>query len=63
MSKLPEECGQMANLERLDISHNTFISLPTCIFRMASLQQLKANDNHIVGKCNSIIDKFILIFR
>lgn len=48
MSKLPEECGDLANLERLDISHNTFMSLPVCIFKMPRLHTLKANDNHIV---------------
>ncbi|KAF7278853.1 hypothetical protein GWI33_007916 [Rhynchophorus ferrugineus] len=48
MSKLPEECAEMGNLERLDISHNCFTSLPNCIFRMPKLNTLKANDNRIV---------------
>ncbi|XP_050312537.1 leucine-rich repeat-containing protein 40-like isoform X2 [Anthonomus grandis grandis] len=48
MSKLPEECAELANLERLDISHNTFVSLPSCALRMPKLLSLKANDNHII---------------
>lgn len=32
MSKLPDECADLGSLERLDISYNTFISLPDCIF-------------------------------
>ncbi|KAL1508868.1 hypothetical protein ABEB36_003693 [Hypothenemus hampei] len=48
MSKLPEECAELGNLERLDISYNSFISLPRCSFKMPKLRSLKANDNHII---------------
>ncbi|XP_066140927.1 leucine-rich repeat-containing protein 20 isoform X1 [Euwallacea fornicatus] len=48
MSKLPEECAEMGNLERLDISYNSFIAVPQCSYKMPKLRSLKANDNHII---------------
>ncbi|KAJ8974153.1 hypothetical protein NQ317_003203 [Molorchus minor] len=48
MAKLPDECAEMGSLERLDISYNTFIDLPNCIFRIPNLKYLNANTNHIV---------------
>lgn len=49
MSKLPDELADLAELESLDISHNSFISLPLVAYRMPKLATLKANNNHIVG--------------
>ncbi|XP_019868665.1 leucine-rich repeat-containing protein 20 [Aethina tumida] len=48
MSKLPDECADLKSLERLDISYNTFISLPNCIFKIPKLLHLNASNNHIV---------------
>ncbi|XP_054271695.1 leucine-rich repeat-containing protein 40-like [Macrosteles quadrilineatus] len=48
MSKLPDELADLAELESLDISHNSFISLPLVAYRMPKLATLKANNNHIV---------------
>lgn len=50
MAKLPDECADLGSLERLDISHNTFISIPNCIFKIPKLRHLNASNNHIVGK-------------
>lgn len=61
MSKLPEECAELANLERLDLSHNSFISLPHCSFKMPKLRSLKANDNHIIGNIPSPVCRNKLI--
>ncbi|KAG5875327.1 hypothetical protein JTB14_018735 [Gonioctena quinquepunctata] len=48
LSNLPDECQDMGYLERMDISHNTFISLPNCIFKIPKLRTLNASNNHIV---------------
>lgn len=50
MGKLPDELADLASLEILDISHNSFISLPTVVFKMPKLRRLMANDNKIIGK-------------
>lgn len=48
MSKLPDELGDLEFLARLDISHNSFITLPQVVFKMLKLRQLLANNNHII---------------
>uniref|UniRef100_A0A023F1G8 Leucine-rich repeat-containing protein 20 n=2 Tax=Triatoma infestans TaxID=30076 RepID=A0A023F1G8_TRIIF len=48
MSKLPDELADLAELERLDISHNAFINLPLVAYRMPKLTTLNATNNHIV---------------
>lgn len=50
MAKLPEELADLLSLEILDISHNTFLTLPIVVFKMKKLKELKANDNKIIGK-------------
>lgn len=47
MSKLPDELADLA-LERLDISHNSFTTLPQVVFKMPKLRQLYANNNSII---------------
>lgn len=49
MSTLPDELADLASLQRLDISHNTFINLPKVVFKMAKLRHLLANNNAIIG--------------
>lgn len=49
MSKLPEELADLVTLQILDISHNSFITLPPVVFKMQKLRELKANDNQIIG--------------
>jgi hypothetical protein len=49
MSKLPEELADLAELERLDISHNAYIALPHVVYKMPKLLHLQAQNNHIVG--------------
>lgn len=50
IGKLPDQLADLGSLESLDISHNTFLTLPTVVFKMPKLKQLKANDNKIIGK-------------
>jgi Leucine-rich repeat (LRR) protein len=58
MSKLPEELADLAELARLDISHNAYIALPHVVYKMPKLTYLYAQNNHIVGTtaplCNMI---------
>lgn len=49
MSKLPDELVDLAELEHLDISNNTFIALPHVAYRLPKLATLNANHNFIVG--------------
>lgn len=51
MNKLPDELADLTTLLRLDISHNLFLNLPSVVFKMPKLRQLKANNNAIIGKC------------
>ena len=60
MGKLPDELVDLACLEILDISHNSFLGLPSVVFKIPKLRQLMANDNSIIGKHFSLI--FIIIF-
>ncbi|KAF6204689.1 hypothetical protein GE061_018850 [Apolygus lucorum] len=48
MSKLPDELADLAELERLDLSHNAFINLPGVVYKMPKLITLIANSNHII---------------
>lgn len=47
MSTLPEEIVECTQLERVDISHNSFIALPNCIFTLPSIILLDARKNFI----------------
>jgi Leucine-rich repeat (LRR) protein len=48
MAKLPDELADLSSLQTLDISHNTFITLPSVVFKMPKLRELRANDNAII---------------
>lgn len=48
MAKLPDELSDLASLESLDISHNSFLSLPSVVFKMKMLKKLNANTNKII---------------
>lgn len=50
MSKLPDELSDLEKLERLDISHNSYIALPNVVFKIPQLKYLNAQNNHILGK-------------
>lgn len=49
MAKLPDELCTLACLQRLDISHNTFVALPSIAFQCPSLHTLLAHHNQIIG--------------
>lgn len=48
MAKLPDELSDLASLESLDISHNSFLSLPSVVFKIKKLKKLNASTNKII---------------
>lgn len=48
MAKLPDELADLHSLEVLDISYNSFITLPAVVFKMPKLRMLMANNNAII---------------
>lgn len=48
MARLPDELCTLACLQRLDISHNTFVALPHIAFQCPSLHTLLAHHNQII---------------
>jgi len=60
MSKLPEELAELQALERLDISHNTFIALPSVALRIPQLKRLLASNNFIIGQYR-LIRRILLV--
>jgi Leucine-rich repeat (LRR) protein len=48
MAKLPDELSDLASLESLNISHNSFLSLPSVVFKMKKLKKLNASTNKII---------------
>jgi len=61
MSKLPEELADLAELERLDISHNAYIALPHVVYKMPKLTHLCAQNNHIVGMTSPLYNMILLL--
>ena len=49
MSTLPAEVSSLTQLERVDISHNSFVSLPECLFQAPKLTEIDARKNFIAG--------------
>jgi len=47
MSSLPEEISQCTQLETVDLSYNSFISLPNCLFNLPKINQINAKKNFI----------------
>eukprot|EP00096_Caligus_rogercresseyi_P005054 TRINITY_DN1987_c0_g1_i1.p1 TRINITY_DN1987_c0_g1~~TRINITY_DN1987_c0_g1_i1.p1 ORF type:complete len:186 (-),score=57.34 TRINITY_DN1987_c0_g1_i1:1351-1908(-) len=47
LSNLPDEFEDCRELETVDISHNSFISLPFCFYSMKKLKEIKASKNFI----------------
>jgi len=47
MSTLPEEISKCTELETVDISHNSFISLPNCLFNLPKITKITAKKNFI----------------
>ncbi|XP_047468841.1 leucine-rich repeat protein SHOC-2-like isoform X1 [Penaeus chinensis] len=48
MSKLPEELGDCIELQRLDLSHNSFVNLPNVVFRLPKVKAIFVNNNYIM---------------
>nr|XP_045584329.1 leucine-rich repeat protein soc-2 homolog isoform X2 [Procambarus clarkii] len=48
MSKLPEELVDCVELQRLDLSHNSYVNLPRVIFRLPKIKTILANNNYIM---------------
>jgi len=47
MSTLPEEVSSCSQLETVDISHNSFISLPNCLLNLPKIIKINAKKNFI----------------
>jgi len=47
LSALPEEVSQCSELETVDISHNSFISLPNCLLNLPKILKINAMKNFI----------------
>jgi Leucine-rich repeat (LRR) protein len=50
MSTLPPEVSSLTQLEKVDISHNSFVSLPKCLMETPRLTHIDARKNFIVGE-------------
>jgi len=47
MSALPDEVSKCSLLETVDISHNSFISLPSCLLNLPKILKINAKKNFI----------------
>lgn len=47
MAKLPDELCDLNSLETLNISNNSFLTLPPVVFKLKKLKQLIASNNKI----------------
>jgi Leucine-rich repeat (LRR) protein len=47
LSTLPDEISECTQLEKVDISHNSFISIPQALFSLPALTTLNARKNFI----------------
>lgn len=45
---MPDELADLNNLESLDISNNSFLTLPPVVFRLRNLKRLIAKNNKII---------------
>jgi len=57
ITELPEEIGNLVNLERLDIADNYITSLPKSIENLKKLKQLKIRENNFRGDIPECIFK------
>lgn len=48
MGKLPDELADLNHLETLDISCNSFLTLPPVVFKLKKLKKLLAHTNKII---------------
>ncbi|XP_049781875.1 leucine-rich repeat-containing protein 20-like isoform X2 [Schistocerca serialis cubense] len=48
MSRLPDELADLNELIHLDISHNSFTTLPHAVYKMPKLVKLSAHNNYII---------------
>lgn len=48
MAKLPDELAELNFLEILDISNNSFLTLPPVVFKLKKLKKLIAHTNKII---------------
>jgi len=47
ISNLPEEISECSQLENVDISHNSFLSLPACLLSLPSIVSVNARKNFV----------------
>ncbi|XP_076040233.1 leucine-rich repeat-containing protein 40-like isoform X2 [Oratosquilla oratoria] len=48
MSKLPEELADCIELQHLDLSHNSYVNLPSVVFKLPKLKTINARKNYIM---------------
>lgn len=48
MAKLPDELCDLNRLETLDISNNSFLTLPPVVFKLKNMKKLIASNNKII---------------
>ena len=49
MSSLPAELSSLSQLESVDISHNSFVLLPECLFHAPKVAEIDGRKNVIAG--------------
>ncbi len=49
MSTLPAEVSSLTQLEKVDISHNSFVALPNCLFQAPRVTHIDAQKNFVSG--------------
>ncbi|MCL4143123.1 UNVERIFIED_CONTAM: hypothetical protein GTU68_054562 [Idotea baltica] len=61
MSKLPDELVDCVELRELDLSHNSFVSIPAVVFKLPKLKKLYLNNNYVMDADQSILPKETVI--
>ena len=61
MSTLPEEISKCTQLETVDISNNSFVNLPNCLFNLPKIIKIIARKNFIAGVYTLYCKKHLLI--
>ena len=63
MSTLPEEISKCTQLETVDISNNSFVNLPNCLFNLPKIIKIIARKNFIAGVYTLYCKKHLVTFE
>ena len=61
MSTLPEEISKCTQLETVDISNNSFVNLPNCLFNLPKIIKIIARKNFIAGVLTIVVNHNLLL--